>query len=145
MKIKFDRHLNINSEKTSSISSLSYNIENALYNGYTNADIKNEFLEIKVNKKFPSNLEFIDVFLDKDNSMSASAFLDKNTGKVIVGFSGTNFGTGTLHGLQDVLADKNIGTNIKSAYHPHNRNMQKFIDGIQKNYQISTFTGHSLG
>ncbi|MGV2928229.1 hypothetical protein RW115_06470 [Macrococcus capreoli] len=146
MNLEIDNKIKGNNEVTSSISSISYGIEDFLYNkNKIKRSIHSEIIRYKKENKFPQNLEFIDAFLDKDHSMSASAFLDKNTGKVIVGFSGTNFGSGTLHGLQDVLADKNIGTNIKSAYHPHNRNMQNFIDGIKKNYQISTFTGHSLG
>lgn len=41
-------------------------------------------------KKVPDNLEYLDDFYDKETGTSGTAFRDKNTGKIIVSYTGTN-------------------------------------------------------
>ena len=41
-------------------------------------------------KKVPKNLEYLDDFYDKETGTSGTAFRDKNTGKIIVSYTGTN-------------------------------------------------------
>ncbi|MGV2928502.1 hypothetical protein RW115_07840 [Macrococcus capreoli] len=84
--LEIDDKINSESEETSVVSSVSYGIENELYSGITKKEINKNVLTYKKHGKFPKNLTFIDAHLDEVNGISASAFLDKNTGKVIVGF-----------------------------------------------------------
>ncbi|MGK0555150.1 hypothetical protein [Macrococcus capreoli] len=145
MVLDIDSKINLHSEKTSSISSLSYSIENVLYKGSDKYDISNEIEALKKEGKFPKNLTFIDAHLDEVNGISASAFWDKNTGKVIVGFAGTNLSTSKLHAAKDVIADLKIGFSVRTAEDYYYQSTQQFINKINKKYKISTFTGHSKG
>lgn len=77
--------------------------------------------------------------------MSACAFLDEETGKVIVGFTGTNNGTSILHGVKDWVANANIALSVRDANDPYYKPTQAFIEKIDKKYDIDTFTGHSKG
>ncbi|QTQ07561.1 hypothetical protein J9174_09005 [Macrococcoides canis] len=77
--------------------------------------------------------------------MSACAFLDEETGKVIVGFTGTNNGTSILHGVKDWVANANIALSVRDANDPYYASTQEFIKKIDKEYEIDTFTGHSKG
>ncbi|UBH10349.1 hypothetical protein [Macrococcus armenti] len=89
MEITFDKNINNNSETTSTISSVSYDIENYIYKNSTINEIKDAIDMSKSDNKFPKNLTFIDAHLDEVNGICASAFLDENTNKVIIGFAGT--------------------------------------------------------
>jgi len=45
---------------------------------------------VESRKKVPKNLEYLDDFYDKETGTSGTAFRDKNTGKIIVSYTGTN-------------------------------------------------------
>lgn len=53
-------------------------------------------------KVIPSNLEYIDDFYDEVTGTSGTAFKDKDTGKVIIAYSGTNV---QADGFKDPLVD----------------------------------------
>ncbi|QTQ07559.1 hypothetical protein J9174_08995 [Macrococcoides canis] len=101
MEIQIDKDINDGTESTSTVSSISYPLENALYSGNSTRKIYDYLNDLKDEKKFPKNLTFIDAYLDEANGMSGCAFLDENTGKVIIGFAGTNFDTGVVHRTKD--------------------------------------------
>ncbi|MBO0469838.1 hypothetical protein JZO66_04725 [Enterococcus sp. DIV0242_7C1] len=86
-----DKGINKDSEATSAVSTISYEIENALINKTSARDINKQLETLQGNNKFPSNLQFIDAFYGPKTSSSGAAFLDNNTGKVIVGFAGTKW------------------------------------------------------
>lgn len=44
----------------------------------------------KSQNSLPSNLEYLDSTYDNKTGTSGTAFLDKNTGKVIIAYTGTN-------------------------------------------------------
>ncbi|WRN16125.1 hypothetical protein UM846_13625 [Staphylococcus aureus] len=83
--------INNKTETTSAVSKLSYEIENANLNGLPKTNLQLQFDRLKVTNEFPSNLEYIDSHTDKKYGVTASAFLNKDTGKVIIGMTGTNF------------------------------------------------------
>lgn len=86
------QHHNINSytDETSSVSLISYEIENANYNGINKDDIYNQLEKLKKSYKFPKNLEYVSSYTDPKSGTTASAFKNTDTGKVIVGMTGTN-------------------------------------------------------
>ena len=73
-----------NSENTSTVSSVSYEIERAKYIGLKNQDIRTQIMKLQSRKKFPSNLEYKTSHLDKTTGLSASVFVDKHTGKLLL-------------------------------------------------------------
>ena len=60
-KIK-SKNLTNNSEETSSVSSISYEIENAKNNGLKTKKIVEQIEDLKQSDKFPSNLKYIDSY-----------------------------------------------------------------------------------
>lgn len=158
------------SEETSSVSLISYEIENAKDHGLTNDKIKEQVRDLSRHGNFPQNLKYVESYSDPGTGTTSTAFLNKDTGKVIVGMTGTNVHMeqvkkvgqtpyvpitipfvksqdykDTLGTAQDVGADVNIG--IKSVTHEdvHFKKSQAFIKKIKKNHEIDTITGHSLG
>lgn len=158
-------NLKSNSEATSSISSVSYEIENANNHGLKKDKIHDQIEDLKAGKKFPSNLEYIDSHTDKKHGVTASAFLNKDTGKVIIGMTGTNFKKEALakqlflpdfaitkqdkidsaETKKDLISDVQIGTFPPSDNSKHFEETQEFIKKIKNKYDIDFITGHSLG
>lgn len=90
--LNLDKKINGNSEKTSTVSSVSYSIEDSVNQNISRKHIKQILNRKSEDNKFPKNLTFIDAHLDEATCMSACAFLDEETGKVIVGFTGHSKG-----------------------------------------------------
>ncbi|HDP5812438.1 TPA: hypothetical protein P6X17_002067 [Staphylococcus aureus] len=153
------------SEQTSAISLFSYEIENANLNNLNKDRIMKQVKILKSQKKFPSNLEYIDSHTDKKHGVTASAFLNKDTGKVIIGMTGTNFKKEALakqlflpdftitkqdkidsaETKKDLISDFQIGTFPPSDNSKHFEETQEFIKKIKNKYDIDFITGHSLG
>lgn len=158
-----------NSEETSAISNISYEIENANDNNLDNEKIRGQITKLKKGGHFPKNLDYIESYTDPSTGTTATAFLNKDTGKVTVGMAGTNF-----HGdqikkvalssmspllfppskqdmkdvrgtMKDGAADLAIGVGLVNYKGKHFANTQQFIENLQKKYEIDTVTGHSLG
>ncbi|QIH76452.1 hypothetical protein J9174_09020 [Macrococcoides canis] len=102
--LNLHKKINGNSEKTSTVASVSYSIEDSVYQNISKKHIKQILNKKSEVNKFPKNLTFIDAYLDEATGMSACAFIDEEKGKVIVRFTGTNLDTGNIHGAKD---DKN--------------------------------------
>ncbi|CAC6092273.1 lipase family protein [Staphylococcus aureus] len=159
------KNITKDSEETSTISLISYEIENANNNKLTKNKIDFQIKELQRRKKFPSNLEYIDSHTDKKHGVTASAFLNKDTGKVIIGMTGTNFKKEALakqlllpdfattkqdkidsaETKKDLNSDVQIGTFPPSDKSKHYEETQEFIKKIKNKYDIDFITGHSLG
>lgn len=81
---------NGSSEETSAISLVSYEIENANYHNLSKFTIREQIQNLKNANKFPKNLEYVSSYTDPKSGTTASAFKNTDTGKVIVGMTGTN-------------------------------------------------------
>ena len=133
-------------ESTSAISKISYGLETAYHQGLTKDDIKYQIKQAKNNDNFPPNLEYKETFNDTKTGLSTSVFVDKNTGKAIIGVAGTNINKDNiLDSMQDIKADTNIALNIVNQYDSYFKETQKFIKKIQQEYDVETITGHSKG
>ncbi|HDR3215527.1 TPA: hypothetical protein QCM43_000366 [Staphylococcus aureus] len=157
--------LNSETEATSAVSKLAYEVENANNNKISNRELKTKFEVLKKRGKIPSNLEYIDSHTDKKHGVTASAFLNKDTGKVIIGMTGTNFKKEALakqlllpdfattkqdridsaETKKDLISDAQIGTFPPSDNSKHFEETQEFIKKIKNKYDIDFITGHSLG
>ena len=138
--------INAYTEKYSTISYQSYEIETSMLNNKSYEKVNNEINRARDNKEFPSNLQYVDSFLDRKTGMSGVAFKDTNTNKVTIGFAGTNMGSGNVSDMmKDVGADLNIGASFVYANDPYFTETNKFIKKIKQNYDIEGFTGHSKG
>ncbi|HCW9029512.1 TPA: hypothetical protein OYK83_002733, partial [Staphylococcus aureus] len=162
-KYKIDlKAINQNTESTSAISKASYEVENANNNGLSKRDVINQFNDLKKMKKFPSNLEYVDSYTDSLTGVTTSAFLNKDTGKVTLGMTGTNLQdeafkklkegefsrqnvTNALETVKDGYADLKILYSPASDQNYRYANTQEFINKIKSKYDIDFITGHSLG
>ncbi|MCO4430255.1 hypothetical protein AXF03_08265 [Staphylococcus aureus] len=152
-------------EPTSAISFMAYEIENANNHNLSKIAIKEQLDRSTERGMFPSNLEYIDSHTDKKHGVTASAFLNKDTGKVIIGMTGTNFKKEALakqlflpdftitkqdkidsaETKKDLISDFQIGTFPPSDNSKHFEETQEFIKKIKNKYDIDFITGHSLG
>ncbi|HCV0839375.1 hypothetical protein [Staphylococcus aureus] len=154
--------LNKSTEETTAVSKISYEIENANINDLSNRSITRQMNIIRKNGRFPSNLEYLDSHTDKKYGVTASAFLNKDTGKVVIGMTGTNFkkealakrysGNGDKQDKidsdeteKDLISDFEIGISPPSDKSKHYEETQEFIKKIKNKYDIDFITGHSLG
>lgn len=162
------KKINDKTEETSAVSMISYEIENAHNSGLKKGKISQQVDGLKSDNKFPSNLKYVDSYNDPKTGTTTTAFLNKDTGKLTVGMTGTN-----VHGkqlkrvfaslvdskvkaskqdykdiaetLKDFRSDANIGMRSVTHKDAHFKNTQQFIEKLQKKYDIDIITGHSLG
>lgn len=89
----------------------------------------------------PSNLEYIDDFYDEVTGTSGTAFKDKDTGKVIIAYSGTNV---QADGFKDPLVDV---FGIALGFGIHYAPPYAFYEKMAAKYgpENLILTGHSLG
>lgn len=133
-------------ENTSHIAKISYEIENWLYQGMDIETIRKKIRKKQSAGSFPSNLELVNAFFDKSNSVSGCAFLDKNTGETIVGFAGTNLDNGFLESAKDIITDASILTDGISPNSSYLKEANNFISNLKnQGFNITQSTGHSLG
>lgn len=116
-----------NSTKNSGIptldtSNLTYEFEKARWAGSTDKTIVKDVQKIK---QLPSNLQYIDDFRDVITGTSGTAFLDKNSGEVIIAYTGTN---PSADAVQDVSADF-FGILMAKGY--HYESAYRFYDKIR--------------
>ncbi|HCU9044141.1 TPA: hypothetical protein OVG48_001996 [Staphylococcus aureus] len=154
--------INANTEETSAISYFSYQIENANISGLDKVKMYQQIDILKDRYKFPSNLEYVDSYTDSLTGVTTSAFLNKDTGKVTLGMTGTNLQdeafkklkegefsrqnfTNALETVKDGYADLKILYSPASDQNYRYANTQEFINKIKSKYDIDFITGHSLG
>ena len=120
-------------------SELTYKFEKARISG--NNDI------LKTVKKeddysYPEKLEYLDDFYDKDTGSSGTAFKDKDTGGVILAYTGTNLKSNLWNdGIKTDIG--RIGLGLGNG---HVDPARKFYEKIRAEYGDDIIlTGHSLG
>ena len=121
-------------------SNLSYEFEKIRVKMPEIVDSEDLLYYVDDSKKIPKNLEYLDDFYDKRTGTSGTAFRDKNTGKVIVSYTGTNLDGNKL---EDIYADFSgifLGTGI------HYPPAFKFYEKLAEKYGAENLipTGHSL-
>ncbi|EOH98816.1 hypothetical protein UAY_02085 [Enterococcus moraviensis ATCC BAA-383] len=138
--------LNSNSENTSAISTIAYEVENAHFHKVPPKTINTQINNLKKKGKFPTNLDYIDSFYDPKTSSSGVAFLDNNTGKVVVGFAGTNGDNGKKDENKDRAQWINIALEGDGPSSSYFNASHTFMNDLKAaGYDIGTVTGHSLG
>ena len=130
-----------NNVSTLNAADLSYEFEKTRIKQPEIDDTVDLLREAQSKKTIPDNLEYLDDFYDKRTGTSGTAFRDKNTGKIIVSYTGTN-----LDGNKwtDIYADASgifLGTGI------HYPPAFKFYEKLAEKYGAENLipTGHSLG
>lgn len=88
-KIKTE-NITSNSEETSTVSKVSYEIENANDNNLEDDKIRGQLEKLKSKGTFPNNLNYLKSYTDPNTGTTSTAFLNKDTRKVTVGMTGTN-------------------------------------------------------
>ncbi|KAA8707971.1 SA1320 family protein [Gemella haemolysans] len=122
-------------------SNLTYEFEKARISG----DEDEKVLETVVRKmkgKYPNRLEYLRDFYDKDTGSSGTAFKDKDTGEVILAYTGTNFDNDKWNDA--VKTD--FGRIALGLGDGHVDPARKFYEEIRAEYGDDIIlTGHSLG
>ena len=122
-------------------SNLTYEFEKARISG----DEDEKVLETVVRKmkgKYPNRLEYLRDFYDKDTGSSGTAFKDKDTGEVILAYTGTNFDNDKWNDA--VKTD--FGRIALGLGDGHVDPARKFYEKIRAEYGDDIIlTGHSLG
>ena len=122
-------------------SNLSYELESVRIKSPDLTEVSKVLAVAQQEKKIPSNLEYIDDFYDPSTGTSGTAFKDKNTGKVVVSYTGTN-------------PDGDIGMDISTDVYSigfgigyHYDNAYTFYEKMAEKYGADNLilTGHSLG
>lgn len=122
-------------------SNYTYAFEKARIEGYGDEDILEQAQKIG-DFKIPYNLEYLDDIYDESTGTSATAFKDKNTGEVIISYTGTNKDTDKMNDI--VKSDiEEIAMGISAE---HYKPAYKFYEEIKEKYGDNiVLTGHSLG
>ena len=120
-------------------SNLTYEFEKVRIYGSENVSeaVKNE-----VKNSYPKKLEYLDDFYDKDTGSSGTAFKDKDTGGVILAYTGTNLKSNLWNdGIKTDIG--RIGLGLGNG---HVDPARKFYEKIRAEYGDDIIlTGHSLG
>lgn len=122
-------------------SNLTYQVENIRVHDSGKTESEELLAEVNFRKEIPSNLEYIDDFYDPSTGTSGTAFKDKNTGKVVVSYTGTNpDGDFIKDGLTDIYS-------IGRGFGYHYDNAYTFYEKMAEKYGAENLilTGHSLG
>ena len=122
-------------------SNLTYQVERVRVKEPGAIETKRLLNEVKLKKEIPSNLDYIDDFYDSSTGTSGTAFKDKNTGKVVVSYTGTNpDGDFITDGLTDIYS-------IGHGFGYHYDNAYSFYEKMAEKYGAENLilTGHSLG
>ena len=122
-------------------SNLSYEFEKERITNPNETDNSVVIKNVDERKKVPDNLEYLDDFYDKITGTSGTAFRDKNTGKIIVSYTGTNLAG---NAGEDIYADASgifLGTGF------HYKPAFEFYEKLAEKYGSENLipTGHSLG
>lgn len=125
-------------------SDLSYEFEKARILGANNANIVREAQNVS-GKRIPEKLEYLEDTYDETTGTSATAFRDKDTGEIILSYTGTNLESGLKESYKDAIKTDigEIGLGLDST---HYEPAYKFYEKIREKYGDNIIlTGHSLG
>ena len=122
-------------------SNITYEFEKARIAGSSNDEI---LRDVKRNMEgtYPENLEYLRDFHDKDTGSSGTAFKDKDTGEVILAYTGTN----PNNDKWNDAVKTDIGRIALGLGDGHVDPARKFYEEIRAEYGDDIIlTGHSLG
>lgn len=124
---------------TAHASNLAYGFESARIAGYGNDKVVAEAQRLR-NYTIPSNLEYLEDMYNSETGTSGTVFRNKDTGEVILAFTGTNFQSEFL---------KDFGTDLNEINFPvldHCIPAFEFYERVRAKYGNNiVLTGHSLG
>ena len=122
-------------------SNITYEFEKARIAGSSNDEILRD-AKRNMEGTYPENLEYLRDFHDKDTGSSGTAFKDKDTGEVILAYTGTNPNNDKWN---DVVKT-DIGRIALGLGDGHVDPARKFYEEIRAEYGDDIIlTGHSLG
>ena len=123
-------------------SDLTYEFERARIRGEANI---HKAVKDSIAHSYPEKLEYLEDTYDEKTGTSATAFRDKDTGEIILSYTGTNLESGWKEIYKDVIKSDvgEIGfgsgsTHYEPAYEFYEKIREKYGDNI-------ILTGHSLG
>lgn len=126
---------------TAHASNLAYGFETARVDGYGDDKVVAEAQRLR-NYTIPSNLEYLEDMYDPKTGTSGTAFRNKDTGEVILAYTGTN-----LSFRPEVFKD--VGTDgyeVLTAGGDHYKPAYEFYERVRAKYGNNiVLTGHSLG
>lgn len=122
-------------------SDITYDFEKARIEGAKDGKVENVVRD-KLKEYFPSNLEYLEDTYDKETGTSATAFRDKDTGEVIIAYTGTNPDTDKFN---DIVKSDIVEIALSMGAE-HYKPAYKFYEKIRAEYGDNiVLTGHSLG
>lgn len=126
---------------TAHASNLAYGFETARVDGYGDDKVVVEAQRLR-DYNIPSNMEYLEDMYDPKTGTSGTAFRNKDTGEVILAYTGTN-----LSFRPEVFKD--IGTDfyeVLTAGGDHYKPAYEFYERVRAKYGNNIIlTGHSLG
>ena len=126
---------------TAHASNLAYGFETARVDGYGDDKVVAEAQRLR-NYNIPSNMEYLEDMYDPKTGTSGTAFRNKDTGEVILAYTGTN-----LSFRPEVFKD--VGTDgyeVLTAGGDHYKPAYEFYERVRAKYGNNIIlTGHSLG
>lgn len=126
---------------TAHASHLAYGFETARVDGYGDDKVVAEAQRLR-DYTIPSNMEYLEDMYDPKTGTSGTAFRNKDTGEVILAYTGTNFSF-----RPEVLND--VGTDLNEviiAGREHYKPAYEFYERVRAKYGNNVIlTGHSLG
>ena len=126
---------------TAHASNLAYGFETARVDGYGDDKVVAEAQRLR-NYNIPSNMEYLEDMYDPKTGTSGTAFRNKETGEVILAYTGTN-----LSFRPEVLKDAGTDFNeVIIAGGEHYKPAYEFYERVRAKYGNNVIlTGHSLG
>lgn len=126
---------------TAHASNLAYGFETARVDGYGDDKVVDEAQRLR-NYNIPSNMEYLEDMYDPKTGTSGTAFRNKDTGEVILAYTGTN-----LSFRPEVLKDAGTDFNeVIIAGGEHYKPAYEFYERVRAKYGNNVIlTGHSLG
>ena len=126
---------------TAHASNLAYGFETARVDGYGDDKVVVEAQRLR-DYNIPSNMEYLEDMYDPKTGTSGTAFRNKDTGEVILAYTGTN-----LSFRPEVFKD--VGTDlyeVLTAGGDHYKPAYEFYERVRAKYGNNiVLTGHSLG
>ena len=124
---------------TAHASHLAYGFESVRKPGFNNYRIVDEAQKLR-KYSIPSNMDYLEDMYDPETGTSATAFRNKDTGELILAYTGTNFQSEFLKdGAVDV-------TEVVTAGEEHYKPAFEFYERVRAKYGNNiVLTGHSLG
>ena len=124
---------------TAHASHLAYGFESVRKPGFNNYRIVDEAQKLR-KYSIPSNMDYLEDMYNPETGTSATAFRNKDTGEIILAYTGTNFQSEFLKdGAVDV-------TEVVTAGEGHYKPAFEFYERVRAKYGNNiVLTGHSLG